>query len=372
MHFGYSTEQQEIRDLARKIFTDNVTPESLKALEQENPETGACHDPEVWQHLASTGLLGLALDTQYGGMGMGFIELCLLYEEAGKVLAPVPLLQSTLAALTLQKFAPGHYSDTLSLLGNGQSIAAIALAEGNQFDFTQVATKAEAHGDGWVLSGEKTCVAYIEAADTVLVSAATDQGAQLFCVDLTESGVSIAPQSSTTGRSSSLLALREAPASLIPGGTEAVIYLGQRLACALCWFQVGCSDTALSMTAAYVAEREQFGVKIGTFQAVGHRAANCFIDISCLRLVTLQASSLLNEERDATSAVEIAKCWAGDVSHRVSYACQHLHGGIGVDRDYALWRYATHSKECELSLGSSGFLLSQLGKRIAQGHFDIE
>jgi alkylation response protein AidB-like acyl-CoA dehydrogenase len=121
------------------------------------------------------------------------------------------------------------------------------------------------------------------------------------------------------------------------------------------------------MTASYTAERKQFGVPIATFQAVGHRAANCFIDVECLRLNTYQAVSLLDSEADATTAVQIAKIWAGDVGHRVSYASQHLHGGTGIDRDYPLWRLCLWARHNEVMLGGSARQLSELGVRIAAG-----
>src|SRR5690606_34119695 len=111
------------------------------------------------------------------------------------------------------------------------------------------------------------------------------------------------------------------------------------------------TDRALRMTASYAAERKQFGVPIATFQAVGHRAANGFIDVECLRLNTYQAVSRLHSGLDATTEVQIAKIWAGDVGHRVSYSAQHLHGGTGIDRDYPLWRYCLWARHNEMMLG---------------------
>ena len=104
---------------------------------------------------------------------------------------------------------------------------------------------------------------------------------------------------------------------------------------------------------------------IATFQAVGHRAADCFIDVECLRLVSQQAVSLLDQGLDASAAVLVAKIWTGDVTHRVSQASQHLHGGIGVDRDYPLFRYCLWARQIELTAGSSAQLLAILGEDIA-------
>ena len=119
------------------------------------------------------------------------------------------------------------------------------------------------------------------------------------------------------------------------------------------------------MTGSYTTEREQFGRAIATFQAVSHRMADCYIDVECLRLVTQQAASLVDQGRPADEAVTIAKIWCGDAAHRVSQAAQHCHGGTGVDRDYPLYRYCLAARQIELTLGNSAQLTGQLGEEIA-------
>jgi alkylation response protein AidB-like acyl-CoA dehydrogenase len=121
------------------------------------------------------------------------------------------------------------------------------------------------------------------------------------------------------------------------------------------------------MAAGYTAQREQFGVPVATFQAVGHRMADCYVDVECLRLCTYQAVSLLEHEVDATTQVQIAKIWAGDTGHRVSYATQHVHGGMGIDRDYPLWRYCLWLRHNEITLGGSSAHIAALGACLARG-----
>ena len=121
----------------------------------------------------------------------------------------------------------------------------------------------------------------------------------------------------------------------------------------------------MRITGSYTTEREQFGRAIATFQAVSHRVADCYIDVECLRLVTQQAASLIDQGRPAEDAVTIAKIWCGDTAHRVSQAAQHCHGGTGVDRDYPLFRYCLASRQIELSMGNSARLTGELGERIA-------
>ena len=123
----------------------------------------------------------------------------------------------------------------------------------------------------------------------------------------------------------------------------------------------------MRLSASYTSERQQFGVPVATFQAVGHRMADCYIDIECLRLTTYQAASLLHSEAEAATELAIAKIWAGDCGHRVSYAAQHVHGGTGIDRDYSLWRYCLWLRHNEMTLGGSSVHLATLGREIAEG-----
>jgi len=129
---------------------------------------------------------------------------------------------------------------------------------------------------------------------------------------------------------------------------------------------VGLCDKMMRMTGQYTSEREQFDRPIATFQAVSHRVADCYIDVECLRLVTQQAASLIDQGRPAADAVAMAKIWCGDVTHRVSQASQHCHGGTGVDRDYPLFRYCLMARQIELSAGNSARITGELGGNIAR------
>ena len=130
------------------------------------------------------------------------------------------------------------------------------------------------------------------------------------------------------------------------------------------YIALGVTEKMTSLIAGYTSEREQFGRVIGTFQAVSHRAADCFIELECLRLVNLQASINLNTNLDCENEALVSKIWAGNACHKISYSAQHLHGGMGVDRDYVLWRYCLLAKECELINGSASQNINRLGKNI--------
>jgi alkylation response protein AidB-like acyl-CoA dehydrogenase len=373
MDFGFSEQQRDVQNLARQILSDNVTAEKLSQYDDYKAER---FDRELWQKFAEAGLLGVAIDEEFGGMGFGFFELGLLVEEAGRAIAPLPLISHLIsAALPIQQFA--SHAQKLAWLpkvASGEILLTAALSEAYNDDPTQpYLTTAKAEGDSLVLNGEKTNVPFAHIADRILLAAKTSDGIAVVLLDTKAEGVSLSAQQVTTYEPQYVVSLnnvRIGAGDILATGMDGqalMQWLAERTTVALCAHQLGASDKAMRMSASYTAERKQFGVLISTFQAVGHRAANCFIDVECLRLNTYQAISRLDGGLDATNEVQIAKIWAGDVGHRVSYAAQHLHGGTGIDRDYPLWRYCTWLRYNEMALGGSAKTLAKLGKRIAAG-----
>ncbi|POP51318.1 acyl-CoA dehydrogenase family protein [Zhongshania marina] len=373
MDFGFSEQQRDVQNLARQILSDNVTAEKLSQYDDYKAER---FDRELWQKFAEAGLLGVAIDDEFGGMGFGFFELGLLVEEAGRAIAPLPLISHLIsAALPIQQFA--SHAQKLAWLpkvASGEILLTAALSEAYNDDPTQpYLTTAKAEGDSLVLNGEKANVPFAHIADRILLAAKTSDGMAVVLLDPKAEGVSLSAQQVTTYEPQYVVSLnnvRIGAGDILATGMDGqalIQWLAERTTVALCAHQLGASDKAMRMSASYTAERKQFGVLISTFQAVGHRAANCFIDVECLRLNTYQAISRLDGGLDATNEVQIAKIWAGDVGHRVSYAAQHLHGGTGIDRDYPLWRYCTWLRYNEMALGGSAKTLAKLGKRIAAG-----
>jgi 3-oxocholest-4-en-26-oyl-CoA dehydrogenase beta subunit len=373
MNFGFSEEQSEVQALARQILTEEVTPEKLVRFDEYQEYR---FDADLWAKLSEAGLLGVAVEEGYGGMGFGFTELALFIEEQGRTIAPVPLIpHSVSAALPLQKFGSAEQKERL-LPGvvSGTGLLTAALAEpGSEDPSAPAITTAVAKSDGYEVSGRKTCVPFASAASRILLSAKTDDGVVVLLLDPSAAGVEVTPIQYTTFEPQFELTLEDvviAKEDVVAGpkaGAAVMQYAAERTMAAICAHQVGVTDQSMRMTASYAAERKQFEVPIATFQAVGHRAANMFIDVECLRLNTYQAVSLLDSDTEATTEVQIAKFWAGDVGHRVSYASQHLHGGTGIDRDYPLWRLCLWARHNETMLGGSTRQLAALGERIASG-----
>ncbi len=148
-------------------------------------------------------------------------------------------------------------------------------------------------------------------------------------------------------------------------GSEIVTWTTDHLVAAICATQTGVCEEALAITARYVSEREQFGSKLGTFQAVGQRVADAYIDTEAIRLTSIQATWRLSEGLDAHDELMTAKFWAAEGAQRVVHAAQHLHGGIGVDLDYPIHRYFRWAKVLELTLGGASPSLLRLGASLA-------
>lgn len=373
MDFGISEEQKEVQTLARQILSEQVTPEKLAAYDEYRAER---LDHDLWQKLATAGLLGVAIGEEHGGMGFGFTELVLFIEECGRTIAPVPVVPHLVsAALPLQTFGSDSQRRTwLPGTVDGSGLLTAGLTEPlHEEPADPQYTRAESSGEGYRISGVKTAVPFAAQAQRILLAARSPQGVVVALVDPNAKGVTCHPLKVTTYEPQYEVVLDavEVGAEDILAGPEqgeaVMTWITERTTAALCAHQLGAADQVLRLTASYTAERKQFGVPVATFQAVGHRAADRFIDVECLRLTTYQAASRLDSGVDARVEVDIAKIWAGDCGHRVSYSAQHLHGGMGIDRDYPLWRYCLWLRHNEMTLGASARRLSDLGQRIAAG-----
>jgi alkylation response protein AidB-like acyl-CoA dehydrogenase len=371
MDFTYTDDQQAISDLARRILEERLPADRLRQLEQ----TDTWFADDVWLELGKADLLGIALPEADGGGGYGITEACLIAEQIGRTVAPVPYLSAVVgAALPLAAFGSAEQrAELLPAVIAGTGTLTVALYEPTDVDVPSVpSTTATPDGDGWRLDGEKALVVGADRAAAILVPARTgDATSAVFLVAPDAPGVSLTRQEAVTGEPQwnvRLDAVAVAAGALVGDphqGAEIVGWISDRLTAAICAAQTGVCEEALRITAAYVSEREQFGSKLGTFQAVGQRVADAYIDTEAIRLTTVQAVWRLAEGLDAHDELMIAKFWAADGAQRVVHAAQHLHGGIGVDLDYPIHRYFRWAKVLELTLGGATPSLLRLGASLA-------
>jgi acyl-CoA dehydrogenase len=384
MDFTFSEEQEAARELAGRIFGEQATHERLKAVEQAaGPEGPFDHD--LWMALADAGLLGLALPEDVGGAGLDFVATCLVVEAAGRSAAHVPVVETlVMTAGVLDRFGTEDQRHWwLPRIAEGGTVGTAALSElvGDMVvpGVAGPATTARRRPEGgYVLDGTKACVPAGLLANVVLVPAALvgehgeHTGTALFLVLPHAAGVTLARQDTTAGRPQALMTLASVVVedeARVGGeaadGAAMVGWLAEHATAALCVAQAGTCAAALELTADYTKTREQFDKPIATFQAVGQRAADAYVDTEAIRLTAWQAAWRLAAGLPASAEVAMAKFWAAEGGQRVVHAAAHLHGGVGVDRDYPLHRHFLNTRMNELTLGTASDSLRHLGALLA-------
>ena len=347
MDFNFSAEQDDLRELANKILIERVTNDSQKAAAAT--EHGL--DLGLWKMLADSGIVGIGLPESVGGAGLGLLEAGVVLEEVGRATAPVPAFAVLVAGAALTRF--GHL-DLLDGVAAGDTVVTVALQEsgGNVYAPTATVTAG-------ALTGEKVCVPAGTIAAAFVVSAADG----VYAVASGAEGVAVQHQGTTSGIAEALVTFTGAPATRL-AGTEGLAWLLDVATTAECLIMSGVCQRALALTAEYTKQRIQFDRQIASFQAVSQRAGDSYVNTEGVKLTGWQAMWRLSEGKPAAEQVASAKFWASDAGSQVLYAAQHLHGGVGVDRDYPLHRCFLWGKQLELSLGSTMPSLVRLGRLI--------
>ena len=365
MDFSLSEDQRALRELARKMLDELATHERLKAVKATSERI----DRELWRELAKANLLGVAIEERFGGNGTGLTELAIVLEEIGRAVAPVPIYPTlVLGALPIAAFG----SETLRAkwlprVATGDAILAAAIVDDRAVDVVS----ARRDGDAFVLNGARSLVQAAHVADAMLVPAQLDGATTLFVVDPRAQGVHLERVETTDEHLRPHFHATNVRVSVadvvgaVGQGAEILAWLSQRATFALCAMQVGVAECALQITARYTTERFQFDRAIGSFQAVHTRAGDAYVDVQAMRLTMQRALHLLEHGEDATDNLIIAKYWAAEGGARVTYAAQHLHGGIGVDIDYPIHRYYLWARQIGLHLGSGAEQIAMLGARLA-------
>lgn len=366
MDFSFDETQEAIRDLAKKILGDLVTPDSLDAIEKGDDWFHAA----AWAALKQSEVLGIAVPGAYGGGDLGMIELCLMLQHVGRTVAPIPLLPSlVMGALPIAEFgSDAQKRAILPATAAGDVILTAALQGEGSANPNAPSVKAvqDAAGD-WVLHGTVIGVPFAHKADWIVVAADAGDGAGLFLV-AADAAFHRETQVATNEEPLGRLTFESTPADPLggaPSGGDSIRWVVERAQVGLAAVQLGVAEKALFMTAEYSGERKQFGMPIGMFQAVSQRTGDAYIDVQAMKVALWQAAWRLDQGGDASREVAIAKFWAAEGGHRVGVAAQHIHGGMGFDRDYPLHRYFLWAKRCEFSLGGANAQLAHLGRAIA-------
>ena len=371
MDFALSDEQLAVSEAATGLFSGLVDPARVAVVEQGDERI----DRALWQALADADLLGLAVPEPDGGAGYGLMELCLLLEAQGRVVAPVPLWATlVLGALPIAHFgSDAQRARWLPGVVAGEVLLTAAL-NGCAFSPTSSpAVRATARDGGWTLEGTELAVPQAHLAARIVVPArGEDGGVLLALVDPRAVGVAL-ERAVTTNREIHphlhLTGVALGPEEVLVGpdlGRVALDVLVVAAIIGLCALQVGVCEAALTQTAVYLNTRHQFGRPLSTFQATLLRAADAAIDIEAMRVTAQNAAWRFDTGRDAADAARVAKWQAAERGQRTVHATQHLHGGLGADITFPIHRYFLWGKQIELMLGGPSAQLAVLGAEIAE------
>jgi 3-oxocholest-4-en-26-oyl-CoA dehydrogenase beta subunit len=376
MDFGFNEEQKAVSEAAAGVFEGLVGPERVAAVECSEDRV----DRELWQALAAADLLGLAVPEEHGGGGYGLMELCLLLEAQGNVVAPAPLWETlVLGALPIAHFGSAAQRERwLPGVVQGRVVLTAAFNGCVASPTSSPAVSARADGDGFVLDGMELAVPKAHVAERVVVpfrirsDGADANAVVLGLVDPTAPGVSLERTVTTNREIHPHLRFDgfdlAAPDVLVGPdlGRSALQFALTASTIALCALQVGVCESALRKTATYLNGRHQFGRPLSTFQGTMLRAADGAIDIEAMRVTWQNAAWRFDTGRDAADAARVAKWQASERGQRTVHATQHLHGGIGADITYPIHRYFLWGKQIELMLGGPSAQLASLGASIAE------
>lgn len=363
MEFELDDDLIAVEDLAAQVFGSLAKVE--RVVEVERTEGG--FDATLWQALADSGLLGLALPESAGGAGMGMLGLTTILQQQGRRVAPVPVWSVVAgAALPIAQFGtdaqrerylPGLVDGSLLLVG--------------AFDDTpgsSPALTAISKGDDLVVTGEIPSIPWAPGMAGVVVPVRREDGSLAVVIARVDAtGVEVTPVEVTGRGAGAAVRFGEvhiASEDILPAdGDEIASWARRRLRIALSALQLGVCEETIRATANYTSERVQFGRPLSTNQAVALRAADAYLDSEAIRLTMRRAAWLIDvgREDEAESAALVAKWWAARGGIRVGLTGQHLHGGIGADIDYPIHRYFLWGRQIAFTLGGADATAAALG-----------
>ena len=361
------TEDQLIlRDMAKGFLDEKSPVERMRALRDSRDETGFTRG--LWKEMAELGWTGIPFPESVGGADLGYGELGIVLSECGRVLAPEPFLSTVLLggnAILLGGNEPLQ-KELLPDVCNGDRILCMAFQEQGRFAPYAIETSATREGDGYQIRGSKQFVLDGHVANQIVTVARTAgksgdrAGLSLFVIDATARGVAVQRTEMLDGRNAARVTFDDVTVDAsrvlgeIDGGAELLDAVFDRATIGLCSEMVGTFEEAFERTLEYLKTREQFGVKIGTFQGLRHRAAHMFGELEFARSVVRDAQSAIDDGReDVAECASGAKARCSDVANLIGGEAIQMHGGIGMTDEEEIGLFFKRLKAAELTLGEA-------------------
>jgi alkylation response protein AidB-like acyl-CoA dehydrogenase len=353
VYFDLNDEQRQIKETAHEFLTARYKSERIRAL--IDSEHG--FEQSDWEEMAALGWPGLALPEEWGGQGLGAVELAVVFEEMGYTIAPSPLLSTTVAGLALAECGTDQQRDRfLRPLASGEQRGTVALFDaGTQARIGEFAMEAEVGGDGVSLNGEKVLVIDAAAADFMLV--ATSDGKR-HIVPTEAEGVTITPEESID-LTRKLYSVRfdgvQVPSEMtLRGEQDDYLPVLARACVAVSAELTGIAQRCLDMSVQYAGERHQFGRPIGAYQAVSHRCAEMLMQAENSRSLTYYAAWTADAEPETLQhAASMAKAFASDAGWHVADNAIQVHGGIGFTWEHDLHFFLKRARADAAAFGDA-------------------
>ncbi len=368
-------EQNMLKDSAKDFCTNSAPIEQLRKLRDGNSADG--FDRATWKAMVELGWAGIPFPEEHGGLAFGYKGLGVVTEETGRTLAASPLYATVWVGGTAINLggSEAQKAELLPKIAGGELLLALALEESHRHNPYGISTTAKESGGTWQVSGEKTFVLDGHVADKLIVVARTSgkagdrDGLTLLLVDAKAKGVDITRTMMVDSRNAANVKLTNAPAEGVIGevgkGADVLDPTLDIARIGIAAEMLGSTQECFERTVSYLKEREQFGVPIGSFQALKHRAADMFCEIELSKSCVLEALTALDEGRDASEIAKLAslaKTKVGETFHTVSREGIQMHGGIGMTDEFDIGFFIKRAAITEQTFGDVNFHRNRYGE----------
>ncbi len=378
MDLVLSDEQTLLQQTAREFVSGRSSLKRIRALRDGADADGFSR--QLWREMAGLGWLGIIFPEEHGGAGLGYLDLMVLMEEIGRGLMPEPILSTVLLAgnALLLGGTEAQRREHLAPIAAGERLMSVAFQEAaSRYRLGRVETTARRDGAGWILRGEKVQVLDGGAAEWLVVSARTAGGVadrlgiSLFLLRADAPGVRVERQWRLDSRNAAGVRLDDARVAAdavvgtVDDGAALLERVVDRATVALTAEMLGGIGAVLEMTLEYLKTRAQFGVLIGTFQALKHRAAHVYVESELARSAVMNAHRVLDaggDDAEIGRAASIAKARCSDVYMLTCNEGIQMHGGIGVTDEHDIGFYLKRARVAQMTFGDAGHHRDRLAR----------
>lgn len=372
MALALNEEQRILKDSAREFLANSAPVEALRKLRDSKDPVG--YSKELWQQMVELGWTAISIPEKYDGLEFGYQGLGLVFEQLGFYLSASPLFSTVvLGASSIELLGSEEQKQALlPQIAAGELTLALAMEESSQHAPTTIATSAKESADGFVINGSKTFVLDGHTADKLIVLARTsgdtndEQGITAFLLDSNTAGVDITRTIMLDSRNAANIQFNDVKVSkdAVIGDVGQVFPIFHQVLARgriiLAAEMLGGSQEMFNRTIEYLKEREQFGVKIGSFQALKHRASQMFVEIELSKSVVLEALTAIDQHSDIEKIACVAKAKLNDTYQLVTNEATQMHGGIGVTDELDVGLFLKRARVVIHNLGNSAFLRDRL------------